>query len=383
MTNLFSDNDLTRYPDHIYYDLIISNSHSINEDEPHLKFNEKRTTSLIEKPEKYKMTIARFMCDTHVLPIMQPTIMAQSDQINLFPNNTNHHRTVYSITVQIGDAAIQKYIEFIPQDTTASKPVEFKSNGSPNYETSYYDIFLYDHFISMCNQTMKSIFQYAFSSTQALPTFTYSPSSGKVSFQAPSENFNSTVDGDYHIYLNTALYRLFNSLPATYLDKKDIKGRNFKLDTDNFSNNISTLINYNDSLGAVINPSGKDFLVTSQEYSTVANWSPVASIAFTSNTLNVVGSSISSLHEYVNGREVVEGSANNSILMITDIASPSNYLPGIYYAANPYRWVDLQDSGPIRDINVEVYWISKRAELNPFKLAAGGSCSMKMLFKKV
>ena len=68
--------------------------------------------------------------------------------------------------------------------------------------------------------------------------------------------------------------------------------------------------------------------------------------------------------------------------MITDIASPSNYLPGVYYAASVYRWIDLNNSGPLRDINVEVFWVSKRAELNAMKLGAGGSCSMKMMFQR-
>ena len=65
MSDLFSSEDLTESPDHIYYDLSISNSHSIGEIEPHLKFNETRTTAIIEHPERYKLSIVRFMVDTH------------------------------------------------------------------------------------------------------------------------------------------------------------------------------------------------------------------------------------------------------------------------------------------------------------------------------
>ena len=79
MSNLFSSNDLSESPDHIYYDLSISNSHAINEIEPHLTFNETRTTAIIENPEQYKLSIVRFMVDTHCLPVMQPTIMSKSD----------------------------------------------------------------------------------------------------------------------------------------------------------------------------------------------------------------------------------------------------------------------------------------------------------------
>jgi hypothetical protein len=96
----------------------------------------------------------------------------------------------------------------------------------------------------------------------------------------------------------------------------------------------------------------------------------------------VVESNVSGLHEYVHGREVDEGASNGAIEMITDLAT-SDYLPGIIYVpSGEYRWIDLTKSGPIKKINVEVYWISKLAEMNPFILSAGGSCSMKMLFQK-
>jgi hypothetical protein len=124
------------------------------------------------------------------------------------------------------------------------------------------------------------------------------------------------------------------------------------------------------------------FLIITQEYSTTANWSPVSSIAFISDNLTVVGSDISSLHEYVHGREVTEGSTNGSMTMITDFTA-GDYLPGILYVpSGEYRWVDLAGTEPIDKIDVQVVWISKLAESYPFKLSAGGACSIKMLFQK-
>ena len=107
MSNLFSSNDLSESPDHIYYDLSISNSHAINEIEPHLTFNETRTTAIIENPEQYKLSIVRFMVDTHCMPVMQPTIMSKSDQTKYFKSNDiDLNRTVYSITIRHGGATV-------------------------------------------------------------------------------------------------------------------------------------------------------------------------------------------------------------------------------------------------------------------------------------
>ena len=77
MTTLLNDADLSKQPSHLYYDAIIGNTHNINEDEPYLRFNEKRQTALLKYPQNYKMSIVRFMFDTHSLPIMQASIMTK------------------------------------------------------------------------------------------------------------------------------------------------------------------------------------------------------------------------------------------------------------------------------------------------------------------
>jgi hypothetical protein len=383
MSNLFNPNDLTESSDHIYYDLSISNSHSIGEKEPHLQFDETRDIALIDHPEKYKLSITRFKVDTHCLPIMQPTIMYKPDQLIYFPDDIDMNRTVYSITVEKDNVKVMEYIEFEPQDTSIYSPTSFNPNGTPNYSTGYYNLYSYDHFKTMCNNTIKKIvghnfFEYPFYS--GLPTFVLE--GDKVSLLVPAFNWNSSIDTHYKIYLNTAAYRLFNSLPAKHLDKIDAYNRNFQLDTANFSNNIAVLTDYYTLGGPENNMNGVAFLNISQEYSTTANWSPVSSIAFTSDTLNVEESHVSSLHEYIHGREVIEGTTNNSLKLITDFAT-SNYLPGIIYVpSGEYRWVDLTKSGPLKRIQIKVFWISKLAEINPFLLSAGGSCSMKLLFQK-
>jgi hypothetical protein len=220
--------DLTEYPNHIYYDLAVSNSHSIGEKEPHLTFNETRTQPIIEHPERYKLSIVRFMVDTHCLPIMQPTTMSQSDQTKYFPDNIDMNRTVYSITIEHGVDRVMEYVTFEPQDTTNVTPQQFRTNGSPDYKTGYYNLYAYDHFITMCNNTIKSIMSnvvFGYPQYSGLPTLLLS--GNKIYFQVPASNWNSSNDSHYKIYLNTAIYRLFNSLPAKHLEQNDNTGVTF------------------------------------------------------------------------------------------------------------------------------------------------------------
>ena len=41
----------------------------------------------------------------------------------------------------------------------------------------------------------------------------------------------------------------------------------------------------------------------------------------------------------------------------------------------------LEYSGPLRNLNFEIYYITKRGDMIPMKLSAGGSCSVKLLFE--
>ena len=68
MSNLFSDDDRSKQPTHIYYDALINNSHSIDEVEPSIKFNEARDVPILEHPHLYKMSVVRFQLDSHTLP---------------------------------------------------------------------------------------------------------------------------------------------------------------------------------------------------------------------------------------------------------------------------------------------------------------------------
>jgi hypothetical protein len=259
----------------MYYDIVIANTHSINEEEPYFRFNEKRSMPLLEHPENYKLSIVRFMCDTHSLPLMQPTIMDQTDQNKYFPDDTDFNRTIYSITIEKnGVDRIQQYLTFAPQDTSVTQPANFNEDGTPDYKSGYYNIYSYEHFVSMCNNAIKDILgselaglMFNYPVDEPLPSLMYDSNSKKISLQASTYLWNSNDENDYKIYVNTALYRLLNSMPAQYANVRDVGwSRNYLIDTYNHANNIVTVINYQTLNGSVNNTLGKDFYFISQEY---------------------------------------------------------------------------------------------------------------------
>ena len=84
------------------------------------------------------------------------------------------------------------------------------------------------------------------------------------------------------------------------------------------------------------------------------------------------------------GNQVLQAGNNASIISeIVDFETSSGqYTSFINYTANVYRFIDLFGNSPLSDIDISVYWRGKDGGLFPFTLVSGGSCSIKLFFKK-
>ena len=128
-----------------------------------------------------------------------------------------------------------------------------------------------------------------------------------------------------------------------------------------------------------------DALQIVQEYSTIALWTPITSIVFTSNTLPVVPANISSPLLFING-EVYNNGGNNSNIsqVVTDFVSDDGiYKPNIVYTPTAqYRLINLVGNTPIYNLDLNVYWKSRTGVLQPFKLSSGSTATIKLLFTR-
>ena len=77
-------------PDHVYFDLVITNIKSEYTEPIPIYFNENRTNPIINNSGDYDMSIVRFQLDTQALPLWIPEIQANQSDPNL---------TIYSVTM--------------------------------------------------------------------------------------------------------------------------------------------------------------------------------------------------------------------------------------------------------------------------------------------
>jgi hypothetical protein len=114
---------------------------------------------------------------------------------------------------------------------------------------------------------------------------------------------------------------------------------------------------------------------------------PVASIVFTSSYIPVQSTNISPAKVF-NDTSLSSVGNNNAVFnIITDFEVPysatNQYRPTIDY--NPgaeYRLLDMNALASLNRVDINVYWKTQYGEYIPFKLEAGCTSHMKIMFRR-
>jgi len=387
-------------PDNVYYDLVITNVKSETTPPIPIYFNENRTNPIVNNSGDYELSIVRFSLDTTSLPLFIPTIQSgQSD-----PDLTIYSVTMSYLPVGAPTAYVfQQYVRWSPQNIEIPVPPPPSQTGTGLQSTSgpYYFAYNYQWWILKVFEA----FQTCFSELQALvlaggysdlvgvlpPLITWNTDNSTAVISAQSSFFNNYSSYSpvpvlnpqaVNLFFNTPLYSLFSSFPAVSYGYVASLGRNYRLSIGDFTGSNQIY------LPSIVTSGQTQFICTQvfQEFSTIANWTPVSSIVFVSNTLPIVSNQLSAPLIYNEERVVTSLFGNNANFaqIITDIETNENcYLPNLIY--NPsaqYRYISMTGQNPITNVDVSVFWKSKLGVLNPLLLSSGGSCTLKFLFSK-
>jgi hypothetical protein len=381
--------------DNVYYDVTITNIETIDQNPPSLYFNETRNTPFIYDPESYYLSIIRFTLDTPTLPVFIPVIQ---------PNQSDRDLTIYSVTLSWTNPVApfqvfnqQTFIQYAPQllgqSIIVPAPPSQTDDGLQNNNTGYYEIINYQYWIQLINNAFTDCYNdlatqvttagLALPSTHA-PSLAWDTTTDTAILTAEQVGYSPTGVAPYNpieIYMNPALYQLFSSFPVIIKGSVGIaNGKNCQLIMDGFGG--ANVVKFPPTAPA---GSQYDALQIVQEYSTIALWTPITSIVFTSNTLPVVPANISSPLLFLNGAVYNNGGNNANISqIITDFVSDTGvYKPNIVYTPSAqYRLINLVGNTPIYNLDLNVYWKSRTGKLFPFKLSSGSTATIKMLFTR-
>jgi hypothetical protein len=327
------------------------------------------------------MSIVRFSLQTSSLPIFVPIIQYNQNNTNL---------TIYSVTLEYTDASMntyteQQYVIYESQNQSLIVPQPPSSNadGLQNNENTYYNIYNYQYWIYLVNNAFTTCFNNLLTAAGTLPTshapvLTYDTTNDIAILNVDVLGYDDSSSSPYiKIYFNQPMYELFNSFPVIIQNLTTAtNGKNALIITNTFSlNNVIQFPPYNPTYDAI---------QIYQEISTSQTWTPIASLVFTSTTINVVPSAISTPANYINGQLLI-GNTTNSIYTqtITDFIYDGNYKPQIVYDPTAeYRMFSLTGGNPIQNIQLSVYYRNKIGKLLPVYLSNGNTYTCKIYFRK-
>jgi hypothetical protein len=374
-------------PDKLYYDIQVSNVNNNNTLPPVLSFIETRNTPFLYESGKYFLSIIRFSLDTPNLPVFIPTIQAAP--------NTDINLTIYSVSLQWTNPedttqifTVQKFIRYIPQSNIAEIPPNpTQTSNSLQYNIgNYYNIYNYQYFIYLINLQLTAAFSELVSQVEAVelelptiqsPVLSWNTDNNTAVLNCDVLGYSTSSQNYIKIYFNTALSQLFSSFPVLINSVSSYEGLNAQIITDSYNNaNVIQYPTYNPTYDAI---------QVFQEFSTVALWNPITSIVFTSNTLPIVSTQVSTPVLYLNGNQT--GSNGNNALInqvITDfISNDGVYKPQLVYEPSAqFRYIELLSNRPLNTFDLQVYWKDRNGVLIPFYLSSGCTATIKVLFTK-
>lgn len=340
---------ITRRSDtHIYYDAVISNPEG-SQQLVLSTFQDQRGDVIIERPEKYHLSLIRFEVPTSVIPQF------------VFKDNT------YFVTLRFSGTDFIQPVVWISNDLTS---------------TTSRNILNYFDWLNMVNTALASAFTALKAAFPAAPP-TNAP---QIIFDPPSGIFSYFVDDSYdpvvagaptiEIWNNTALYSKFlafwinfNGLTETALNRK-----NFQIVIKSLPNNTNTtthkitMSQQGAALGASLDPQAVVF--TSSNLPVRSEVVPITNTGYsTSSATTTFKKILTDFTIPVGGNSQDGGSTINAIAY--------QYLP-----TAEYRLIDMIGSSPLTQVDLAVFWQSKDGTLNPFFIGPNQTLTAKFLFRK-
>jgi len=330
-----SDND-------VYVDLLLTNSVQTHANQRvAINFMQNQSQPILRSTNGYQLSIIRFSLNTETLPVFIPVMQS---------TNT----TIYSFTMEINGKQYQQFMAFEPQNLNPQDPDE------------YYYIYNYQFLIYLVNKCLASclagLSALTNCPTSTAPTMSFDATSQKCTLNIDASAYGYNNSSKINIYMNSAMYALFASMPASMINKTTL-GMEYQ---------INNLISESPS-------------AITQDYSTVALWNPVSSVIFTSNLIPIYQSQTPPIQIYENGQIANNSSNFNYLNVLTDfVANDMQFVPYVQYSASIYRYLSLKPNTEIRNIDLQIYWQNKNnGKLKPLYMGVGGSASVKLFISHV
>ena len=402
-------------PTHIYYDLEVANQALNDTGLPpsRLSFTQVRSSSILDNPNDYFMSIVRFSLDTAgALPAMIPQIDLQqsNDPSSNFFTPAFPNKTVYEVTLSYTDPSGNNFtstqpVIYIPHIKAGLTYQGFQAPTAPPLTidigtSNYYWVQDLHQWIQMVNKALATAWAVVvagagLSGDNAIPPYlTWDSERNIATLYANVALFNQTYDWNPYstplspapanLWFNAPLRVLFSSFEYTF--QEYAPPNSFLLRVYDRGDNVVAKGSAPPSVAGFLSPRFDAFKMV-QSYSTGPIMCPIESLIFTTSLLPVLPSLLG-VPALFSGNSGVSNQDNNNIIntvtdLVVNLTTGSEYLPNVIYEPTAeYRLLDLQSNAPLTSIQISVVWKDIFGQVHDFYIQNGCQASLKVMFRK-
>ena len=324
--------------DHVYLEISITSP--FNEDGSYspVKYQATKTEAIIDKPSDYHLFIDRFSISGFDFPV------------SIFdPANPG------TVSLQYNGDLVSQDLVFVRR----GPPV-------PPTEPEYYFVYAINHYLEMLN----TAFAAAFAALAAPPAGSLAP---RMVFDSVAQRFKLYTSPEYDSTLVTPINIYFNPTLQYRFPFFDQSAADAALGLE-----VNTAQLYiQDTLTNTETINAQDYLVTTDEASSAAYWSPIQNIIFTTNTIPVSNT-------FTDYQSDDRGAANSQPILISFKLPVENYHAQnqniLFIPQTSINQLDLSTEIPLKKLDIELLWQDYRGRTYPIRTPGGFTSDIKLLF---
>lgn len=369
-------------PDVFYQDILINNIASITPTPVLASMNESRSVPYLYNPQEYYGAVTQFSIDAAAIGIMNFEIVPSDPNAQTEEEKQNDRNLgIYQIVMSYNGTDVSGNIMWEPQNLSISAsqlpppPGAFK-DGLQDLSTSYYTVYAYSWFNDLLYKTFVSVYNKLQELQPTLPVglypnMDYISSTQLFSLYANAQYYNQSINPNpITINFNGPLNALFSYMPASRIL---IDGNTYyRL----LMNNSTTFTD-----NSLVPPE----IYMTQERQSLKNWSQIASIVITTQSLPIYKTNIFEPVIYYNNT-LINGQLSNALQesIILEYVDPSGiYNDKITFTPTAqYPIFELNSVSPLFNFDLKYYVRTTNGLLRPIYLGSGSSCFTRLGFFK-
>lgn len=338
----------TNHVDNVYFNVEIKSNNSKRL--TIAEYDATRTRNIVDKANDYYLAVLRFTIPSFSVPLLV-----------FEPQENDPTLGVYSVTLEYEGDVSRAYVPYL------------STNSLPDTNAEYYYQYSIQSVVLMINQAFENAFVGLNSPPvgSVAPYLSFSPETNLFTLWGNADDYDisNAISNKILIYFNEYLWTLLYGFPknrlntSNSLDTND--GRDVRIEMKYYGNNYSAPNNPNDPI--------TNYITVTQDNSSLYNWNPYKKIVLKTSLLPIQS-------EYSRG----SGDVNEKILTdftpfntLDDLRSTYQYVP-----SGQYRLIDFLSTGPITNIDVDIYWQDSNDRLIPLQLPWNSQANIKLGFLK-